>query len=227
MLAVKRGISATNMDGRFRRYTQETHRPVRQVDVKEGRTLAKLTEAWKRFKYWNNQEQVLYENYHSVLWLIRKIEYNGKDLEKFCIALAEFQDEKNFAEKAGIFLSALIGNAKETNFVLDLNQLSGEILYFGLYLYDKNVTVNGNAGRHVGQWMNGGTLTVNGNVGNFLGECMRGGKIVVNGNTGNTIGQIMSGGEIHLNGEFGEIWMGFKGRIYHNGKLHLEKKHYG
>jgi formylmethanofuran dehydrogenase subunit C len=51
-----------------------------------------------------------------------------------------------------------------------------------------SVTVNGNAGMHLGAGMHGGTIHVYGNVGDWTGAEMTGGKIHIKGNAGHGLG---------------------------------------
>jgi len=93
------------------------------------------------------------------------------------------------------------------------------------------VTVNGDAGMHLGAWMRGGEISVSGNTGDWAGAEMTGGKIhvcgnaghglggayrgsrhgmnrgliVVEGNAGNEVGALMRRGLIVVKGEVGDF----------------------
>lgn len=72
------------------------------------------------------------------------------------------------------------------------------------------ITVNGNAGMHLGAEMTGGEIVVNGNVSDWVGAEMHGGRIHVHGNAGHLVGAAyrggrrgMTGGEILIDGDAG------------------------
>jgi formylmethanofuran dehydrogenase subunit C len=154
-------------------------------------------------------------------------------VEKISLALAEFQDEEDFESKAGLFLSALINNCPESEFVIHTRHLGVKIFYLGLY-NTKDITIKGDVGDYLAYSMSGGRITVEGNAGYgagntmengeiiidgnsdyFLGDRMKGGKITVKGNAGNEAGSNMGNGEIVIDGD-GGIYMGVKMK---NGKI--------
>jgi formylmethanofuran dehydrogenase subunit C len=72
------------------------------------------------------------------------------------------------------------------------------------------VTVEGNAGMHLGAEMRGGEVAVHGNAGDWVGAEMQGGRIHIHGNTGHCVGAVyrggrrgMKGGEIFIDGDTG------------------------
>jgi len=223
---------------KFGKYRPEEEKEVRKVDVKKDEVLRQLKDAWRRYgpRSWG---VYIHED---ALEAVRKISYTAADVEKFTIALAEFQNERDLSVKAGVFLSALINNGKEIDFVIHTGHLTEGINYLG-YENTKNILVNGNIGDYVGEQMKGGTIVVNGTAGKYVGDGMKGGAILVNGNTdtavgcvirGGTItvngnasdfvGDCMKGGEIHLNGGYGSIAETIKkGKIYHKGVLIVGK----
>jgi formylmethanofuran dehydrogenase subunit C len=205
---------------RFGRFKDEDEKAVRAPHVVEDETLKQLKEAW------NKAHLEVLENegrcYSSCLFAIKGIQYTAKDVEKFSIALAEFQDMEIFYVKAGYFLSALINNCPDSDFVIHTKHLDEKINCLGLF-NTKNITIAGDAGDCLGFWMTGGKITVEGNAGEgagkemkngeividgdadyYLGYGMHGGKITVEGNTGNHAGKLMENGEIIVNGNGGD-----------------------
>ncbi len=96
------------------------------------------------------------------------------------------------------------------------------------------IIVKGNAGDSVGGQMRGGEIIVEGNAGSWIGcsemgpdsdrlYSMTGGKVTINGKAGADVGEDMQGGEIHLNGEFESIGNVISGKIFHKGKLIVDK----
>lgn len=72
------------------------------------------------------------------------------------------------------------------------------------------MTVEGNAGMHLGAEMTGGEIFVSGNAGDWVGAEMKGGRIRIRGNVGHCVGAVyrggrrgMTGGEIFIDGDAG------------------------
>jgi formylmethanofuran dehydrogenase subunit C len=61
------------------------------------------------------------------------------------------------------------------------------------------VTVNGDAGMHLGAWMHGGEINVLGNAGDWAGAEMTGGKIHIRGNAGHGLGGAYRGSRRGMN----------------------------
>jgi hypothetical protein len=107
------------------------------------------------------------------------------------------------------------------------------------------IEIYGNAGYCVGNMMKGGAIRIFGNAADYLGgetyaalyrpelgknpwnhtphPGMEGGIITIEGDAGKMVGNMMRGGEIHLNGNYesiGDVW---GGRIFHKGRLIVDK----
>jgi formylmethanofuran dehydrogenase subunit C len=52
---------------------------------------------------------------------------------------------------------------------------------------------------------------------------MAGGRITIEGNAGKLVGNHMRGGEIRLNGDFVSLGAVKSGKVYHKGKLIVDK----
>lgn len=115
----------------------------------------------------------------------------------------------------------------------------------GAYMTRGELTINGDAGMHLGEEMEGGKITVHGNVGGWAGSMMkdgtieihgdtshylsapyrgtsrgmRGGKIIVYGNVGNEAGAYMRKGLIKIYGNAGQ----FTGLRMHKGTIYIQK----
>jgi formylmethanofuran dehydrogenase subunit C len=148
--------------------------------------------------------------------------YSAEDIERFSLVMVGYQDEKGFNAKAGYFLSLLINQNENKEFVLDTRNLAIIPWYIG-FRNTKNITIRGNAGdllgyemengnitiegncdENAGNSMIGGLIEVKGNTKDFLGYQMRGGKIVVRGNVKNNLGSFMEGGNLIVNGNCGD-----------------------
>ncbi len=226
----------------FDRYKKEERHDARKTDVKEDEALIQLKEAWGKFQWIEDRNFSIMpypHNYKAMCKLIKNLKYSAEDVEKFSLALCEFEHEEYFGTKAGLFLSALVNKGKDKNYVLHLNHLTKKVYGLG-YQNTKHVIVNGDVDSNLGAEMKGGCITLNGNAEIFVGsgikrgkiivngnvthnlaEYMEGGKIIINGNAGFEIGNFMNGGELHLNGEYEEVKYGsvLGGKIFHKGKL--------
>lgn len=193
----------------FGKYKKEIPSEVRRVQVREDKTLQQLADAWGKLEgsgmLWFSIIPGPYDKgYFQALRLIRKIDYTAEDVEKFSIALADFQDEAKFAQKAGRFLSALINNCSEKEFVIHTGHLTMPIDNLG-YLNRKNITVEGSVGISVGSNMIKGIITVNGDAGTNTAFRMKGGEIIIRDDAGNGIGGAARGGIVEVQGECGSV----------------------
>jgi len=212
---------------KFGKYTPEEEKDVRKVDVKEDEVLRQLKAAWRNYKRNKiHYEQKIYfqtYGYEDALRAVKGISYSAADVERFSLALVEFQDEEDFSEKAGFFLSALINNGKDTDYVIHTRHLTKEIDCLG-FENTKNITVEGDVGCRIGYFMGGGAITVNGDTTNWTGSCMRGGMILVSGDACNWVGDEMKGGKIYIKGDYLNLGRDIEGgKIYHKGVLIVDK----
>ena len=210
------------LGSKFDKYKPEEEKDVRKVEVKEDEVLKQLKAAFKRFSYVRVKKPE--ENYPNASAQVKRISYSAKDVEKFSLALVDFQDRWTFEEAAGVFLSALINNGNDTDYVVHTEHLRRTIDSLGCR-NTKNIIVNGSVGDDLGLFMKGGSITVNGNARSCVGLQMSGGTITVNGDAYTSVGQLMKGGEIHLNGKYEELDpYSICGRIYHKGVLIFPKR---
>jgi hypothetical protein len=110
----------------------------------------------------------------------------------------------------------------------------------GALMEKGKIVLEGDAGNYAGVAMSGGTLEIKGNAGHHVGGLwwipnyeagdpvtykivMKGGRIFVRGNADTFIGAGMEGGEIHVDGEKGGEGIVKGGKIYHKGKLIVNK----
>ena len=181
----------------FGRYKSEVPQAVRKPELKENETLAQLKQAWAKFELTSRGTDD--DVHESVCDVIRNLKYSAKDVEKFSLALANFEQEPDFETKAGYFLSALINNGLDSDYVVHTDHLSLKINYLG-FKNQKNIIVKGNVRDNLGRQMTKGSIIINGDAENDVGHRMTGGVIIIKGNTGNWTGIYMVGGEITLNG---------------------------
>lgn len=221
-------VSRTSASKKFGKYKKEEEKAVRKPEVKEDRILKQLKRAWKNFKFPEKKcfdegffgedghqiaeylfTELLYSKAESC---IKKVKYSPLDVEKFSLALWDFQQEPNFASKAGIFLSAMINNGQDTEYIIHTNHLSKMLDLIG-FRNSKNIIVNGNVGRRAGCLMRDGSFIVKGNAGNVLGDGMVGGRIVINGDAEAIVGDNLVDGEIVVEGNIRSLGRIYGGRI--------------
>jgi hypothetical protein len=128
-------------------------------------------------------------------------------------------------ESFGLIFSALISSSPDMDFHISTSH-SPESEAMSGFLGTRNskrVKVWGNVGRFLGAKMVGGSIEVDGDAGDSCGYMMEGGRIVIMGDAGKRVGELMSGGEIYLQGTFESIGEVKHGKIYHKGKLIVDK----
>ena len=190
--------SAMRASNPFGRYGPIESHEVRQAEVIENETLRRLRKAWKDYPY--SVYMPIMGRYEAAMDTIKNIYYSARDVENFSIALSEFEHEKYFSFKAGLFLTALITNSSERDFVIHTKHLSQKPDW--LCLENKNnVTVNGDVGTNFGASATGGVMIVDGNTGGLVGQEMKDGIIVVKGNADLALGNRLKGGVIIIKGD--------------------------
>lgn len=217
---------------RFQKYAPMEEKTVRDVQVTENEVVTQLKRLFRQTKY--EGDPFYDEAFHKqVARLVKGLDYSAKDVELFSLALIELQ--KDFKDifmvthfglpwgfgsstKVGLFLSALINEGKDRDYIIHTENLSFAIFDLG-FKNTKNITVVGPVGNRLGILMKSGTIVVTGHVADQIGVHMDGGTIRVKGNTGDDIGEDMQDGKIYLSGNYGTIAKDAHGRIYHKGKL--------
>lgn len=76
----------------------------------------------------------------------------------------------------------------------------GKVKWIGRGMTRGRITVNGNAGMHLGSAMRGGTIEVSGNVADWVGAEMAGGLIRIRGNAGGQVGAAYRGSRAGMRG---------------------------
>ncbi|MEM4555030.1 MAG: hypothetical protein QXT25_04230 [Candidatus Anstonellaceae archaeon] len=130
---------------------------------------------------------------------VEKIRCSGSDIEEFILLLSKYQQEKNFANRAGIFLSELCNRCNDEKITLYFSHLETPINYVA-YKNRKEIYVIGDVGNCAGQYMQGGSLTIEGCCGHMLGAYAEGGQITVKGNALDYAGMEMLKGNILIEG---------------------------
>jgi hypothetical protein len=227
---------------RFKGYGQESERNQKKADIRADKVLQQLKDAFRKTECWYPSEhlEVFDEPYESALENLKGISYTAEDVHKFTIVLSELQGEEGYSsKKAGLFLSALVNNGAERDFMLVLGHIAvpphclaykntknilieGDVgRTFGMGFQSGLATIKGSAGEHMGMGMQGGAITVEGNVDFGLGCRLKGGSITVERNAGHCIGDMMKDGTIRIKGNAGHNI----GGMMKGGEIHLEGEH--
>ncbi|NYZ74488.1 hypothetical protein H0O00_05065 [Candidatus Micrarchaeota archaeon] len=220
MMRMEKARPATTImhaGSRFGRYKGITESPVRDIGVNDA-VLRQMEDAWKRLDPWG----MTVENYQETCELVKRVDCTAKDVETFTIGLAGHQEENDFSDKAGMFLSALMNSGKDSRYVIHTAHLQEMISSLG-YRNTKDIEIDGDLGSYTGDEMESGTITVHGNVEDCLGFCMRGGRIFVERNADDEAGRGMEGGEIIIAGSVGDNL----GGGMENGRIIVEGDAYG
>lgn len=210
----KRAPRTTAADRRFRRYKPESAKAVRRPQIKETAALRRLKAAWIKYRDADHRE-----GYEFAAGLVGGMRYTAKDVERFSIVLVELEGGKNFAYKAGHFLTALINLGRASKYTIHTEYLEEKPHCIGSRT-TKDIIVHGDVGDAVGECMIGGTIIVNGNANDYAGFGMKSGRLEIRGYAGFKIADMMKGGEIHLEGEnYGHVVYGIPGgKVFHKGR---------
>jgi len=192
---------------KFGWYKNEERIEMKKMDYLEDETLRQLRSAWENYHKgylvpYNVHSGAFEYKYECAIAAIAELKYSSKDVERFSIALADFQNEDHFARKAGYFLSALINSGIDEDYTIHTSHLGKNIIELG-YQNRKNIFVDGNCGGTIGIGMRSGVIHVTGDVGPSLGFRMHGGIILVDGNANDHVGSNMDGGTIKILGNVG------------------------
>ena|GEM_PF-699951 len=179
---------------RFGPFKPESEQRIRSVLVQQDPKLEAMMAAWKSVEYSGQNSG---ECYGNCVTAVRNRDYSAKEVERFSLSIAEFQNEDGFGKKFGLFLSALVNEGKNRKYTLRTGHLGVKIECLG-YENIKHVTVKGDAGKYFGYMMKRGRIFVDGNAAD-CGYEMRG-TIIVTGDVTGQCGSFMRGGRILVEG---------------------------
>jgi hypothetical protein len=218
---------------RFKRYKSETEKACRKLETTETEAVRQMYAAWISWLRGPGIRCALH--YDTVLPIVRNLRYTAEDVERFCFVMAISMQEDYFYMKMSPFLSALINNGRDMDYIIHTSHLEitpsvlydrneknviieGDVRSVGARMKSGNVRVKGNVTSYIGADMEGGSITIEGNVEGEIGERMIGGSIVVFGNVAGLIGHRMGGGSITVRGDAGyDI-----GHSMYDGEIRLE-----
>ena len=209
---------------KFKQYKPEVESRIRRQQVKPDKKLGQLRALF--CDYYKNARKILYRDSPEFEKLMGAISWPGissRDVEKFSSIMGEFESGRLSRATLGKFISGMIRSSNDTEFTVHTKHLTELPDELALRKPEQTLVVNGDAGYYVGRGMTGGRVIIEGNLDDYAGSEMKGGSIMVKGNAGHCIGEGMEGGEIHTDGEIGEIGNVKHGKIFHKGKLIVDK----
>jgi len=204
--------------GRFGHFKPETEKKNRQADIRKGPALKRILEAWHSIDLDSPSGSLrcgraTIEIYDTVADRLSGINARQTDIDAFIAYLKVRESDHHDADKAGLFLSALVNTGCQKSYRIDLrgmaqlNQVAFRNCkritvqcYKGEYFASYNaaqVTIRGNVfGVAIGQ--TGGKTVVHGDCIHVATKLM-GGEVIVLGSAEN-VGFMMQGGRVDIKG---------------------------
>jgi len=184
---------------------KEEHQEIREFAIERNPTLDAMIKGFESVldnPRWNEIRLLEEKELYDACLEHHPEQYIARDITQFLLQIAPQQEREGFIQKAGLFVSSLMNEAKEDTIHL-VNHTMDWIYGLGYKNKDKHIQIKGYAGRVLGFQMQGGIITVEGDCENGAGRLMSGGKIHVYGNAGKTVGCAMHDGEIIVEGNTG------------------------
>ena len=125
--------------------------------------------------------------------------FEGKTLSEIkALSVREGNKQRKLGELFKVEESTNGDQAQDT--VIAIHGDVSKVRRIGTRMTEGEVTINGNAGMHLGEGMKGGRITVHGNVEGWAGSMMRGGTIEIHGNASDYLGAPYRGSNEGLRG---------------------------
>jgi hypothetical protein len=194
----------------------------RKIEIKKSERLEEIIRGFEKALKIEvkNSEQ----GYNDLKKMI-KFTPTSKEITDFSILMSDYSDEfisdrdkDTFETNSGLYLSALINKSNEQEIIINTRHLHLLPDYLGKYNNGKIISVNGDAGRHLGDKMLAGNIYAR-DARSFLGSFLTGGIIYVK-NARKFVGDYMQGGTIHIENICCSLSDQIHGgNIYHQGRL--------
>jgi hypothetical protein len=198
----------------FSKYKIEKGREIRVQQKTTSPIMKKILELWAAVEYINDDRcdpsygydygEGFADGYNASFFnliehMAKKIGHGAEEVERFSILLESHREEPNFRYKAGLFLSALINSGSDEEYLIHVEELGG--IDFAGFQNRKKITIDGDVGDCLGDFMAEGEIVVEGNASTCAATRMKGGRIIVKGDVGDNLGFRMDGGEIIVEGD--------------------------
>jgi hypothetical protein len=183
-----------------------------RIKVEKSERLEELVRGFEEvLKIKVNNSKQGYNDFQKIVQIIP----TSKEILEFSILLIEYQDNKIFENRSGLYLSLLINRSNEKEFTINTRHLEKLPNVIGYKNNGKIIRINGDAGWFLGENMQGGVIHVK-NTRDAVGFFMQDGEIYVKKTRG-FLGDYMQGGTIHVKNA------GFNvGHSMHEGTIHIE-----
>ena len=186
LVSIGRSVQRTAIADPFRNYKPESEKEFKQVNVKEDKTLKQLKKAFivlQKKQLFDRPGYIVDEPDDICKFarpLLKGINCTSRDITNFVICLDKLLTTCDAADSFGVFVSMLINNCKEKNFIIRTDIMDAPLNHLG-YKNRKNLIIeNGSKETIVGTEMKEGMIIAEGNV--YCGLCITGGKFIVKGN---------------------------------------------
>jgi hypothetical protein len=223
---------------RFGRYKKEGVKELKRVHVKGDQITRALAEAFGRFLTYtfdkaledgekSGSVDIRIEIYAKAVESLKGLDYSSLDVERFCFVLPQIIDgidaQSMSRYHTGLFLSAIVNEGRGNTFRINIEQFNPAVESL-CYKNQKDVSIKGDVGCHLGYGMLSGTIHIDGSTRALVGYGMCGGRIIVEGKARGA-GMRMKGGEIHMHGEMEDLRGSnvTRGKIFHRGKLIIDR----
>ena len=222
------GGHALSARRKFGGYKRETPKVVRTATVTQNLDMGPLTDA---LEHYSQTTVPVYDvdkvdlrrfslttkgGFKFALSEIEGLEFTAKHVEALSVIIpTEFPAA--LYRGVGFFFSALVSQCPNEDFIISTANMAVELnWHMGPTLVSRH-------GQNYFATLNAKNVEIKGDVGHFFGALMTGGRLVLDGNAGEDVGHFMSGGEIHINGDYKTIGDVLGGKIFHKGKLIVDK----
>jgi hypothetical protein len=186
-------VSKSAASKRFGQYKREDAKKHRNAEIKPNETTAKLRRLWQRFIEVEDPKSGFQEAfddnaYKDAVEILGQEKISAEDIMVFLLSLTEkdvnddslTMDRYDQRGYLGIFISAMVNESRDSDFVLRTEQLDFLIDCLG-YRNRKIITITGDVGQYLGCGMEDGSITVMGRAENQFGDQMTGGEIHLEG----------------------------------------------
>lgn len=174
---------------------------ITQVHTSPVEELANAFKSFKLASEIRSHPERTEASFEAALSIAYSLRYSVADLEDFSRALAEFQHEADFSQRAGLFLSALVIEGFHDSYRIDTTHLLTRLDYLAKCC-SKPLAVEGDVGNFFGEDAEGADLAVSGNAGDYLARKAKA-DFRVCGDVGKYAGLYFQAGHLRIMGNAG------------------------
>ena len=132
--------------------------------------------------------------------------YSAADVNAFCLDICVLKKNLKYVGQLGEYISFLVNHCEDDEIRIRIPP--HHIMHgLGIYLENKELIIEGNGGKYLGNRMKSGKIIVKGNAGTCVGYRMEGGEIIVEGNVKDHCCHMKKNGTVIIKKNVGE-WAG-------------------